>query len=123
MAKYTLNYKITCPDPVAQLRLRVYSERSRVAISSYMSKIAHEAETYMKSSHPWRNRTGNAEAGLHAKLQSGSKAGWVQEIELSHGVYYGVYLEFSMGRRFAIIEPTMRIFGARMSSEIGSILG
>ena len=76
----------------------------------------------MKSNHPWQNRTGNAERGLYAKLTS-SKAQYVQTINLTHGVPYGVYLENSMERRFAIIEPTMRLMGPRIVDDLSMRLG
>jgi hypothetical protein len=76
----------------------------------------------MKSNHPWQNRTGNAERGLSAKLSS-SKAQYVQTIELSHGVSYGVYLEYSMEKRYAIIEPTMRLMGPRIVDDLSMKLG
>lgn len=87
-----------------------------------MVKKAQEMEQYMKSNHPWRNRTGNAERGLSAKLTS-SKAQYVQTITLAHGVPYGVYLEYSMERRFAIIEPTMRLMGPRIVDDLSMQLG
>lgn len=75
-----------------------------------MLKKAVDLEIYMKANHPWKNRTGAAEAGLSARLIS-SPSDYVQTIGLSHGVPYGIYLENSMERRFAIIEPTIRIKG------------
>ena len=100
--------------------LRGYSAKAAAGITKYMSEKAHQMETYAKQNHPWTNRTGNAEAGLHAHKTS-SGVGWSQTIELKHSVYYGVYLEYSMGKRFAIIEPTIRVFSPRLMSEISAI--
>lgn len=90
---------------------------SRVAVERYMVQKAQDLEYYMKSHHPWQNRTGAAEAGLTAKLTS-SRINFVQTIELKHGVPYGVYLEYSMEKRFAIIEPTMRIKGPEIITDL-----
>lgn len=87
-----------------------------------MIKKARELEEYMKANHPWQNRTGAAEAGLSATVSS-SKLNYAQTIELSHGVPYGVYLEYSMGRRFAIIEPTIRIWGPQIVDDLEGQLG
>ena len=67
-------------------------QQYRPILQAYMVNKAQEMEQYMKSNHPWQNRTGNAERGLSAKLTS-SKAQYVQTITLAHGVPYGVYLE------------------------------
>ena len=109
-------------NPVDTMKLRVYSGKVQGAISSYASITAREMEQYAKSNHPWTNRTGNAERGLHASVTT-SKHGWTQNIQLSHGsnVWYGYYLENSMGRRFAIIEPTMMHFRGKVVNELGSI--
>lgn len=78
---------------------------------------AEDLERYMKANHPWKNRTGAAEAGLSAKVVS-SRINFVQTITLAHGVPYGVYLENSMERRFAIIEPTIRLKGPEIINDL-----
>lgn len=77
----------------------------------------------MKSHHPWQNRTGNAERGLNARVTQ-SKKKYVTTIELAHGkdIWYGVYLEYSMGRRFAIIEPTIRIKGPEVMENMAALM-
>lgn len=87
-----------------------------------MLSKARDLEQYMKSNHPWKNRTGNAERGLSARLVS-SPQNYVQSIELAHGVPYGVYLEYSMEKRFAIIEPTIRIKGPEIINDLQDKLG
>lgn len=89
----------------------------RPVVKEYMVKKAEDLERFMKANHPWQNRTGAAEAGLSAKVIS-SPADYVQSIELNHGVYYGVYLEYSMGRRFAILEPTIRLKGPEIVDDL-----
>lgn len=111
-------------NPANEMKLRVFSNSAKAALDSYVSKTRQEMETYAKNNHPWTNRTGNAERGLHTDLDS-SSSGWSQTIQLAHGpdIWYGYYLENSMGKRFAIIEPTMRVFYPRVMSELGSIFG
>ena len=111
-------------DVSSEMKLRVYSLGAQWALSSYTSRLAQEMETYAKNNHPWTNRTGRAERGLNAKIDS-TTSGWRQTVVLSHGsdVWYGYHLEQSMGKRFAIIEPTMRVFEPRVKNELGSIFG
>lgn len=94
----------------------------RPVVEAYMVKKAREFESYMKANHPWTNRTGAAERGLSAKV-SHSKMNYVQTIELKHGVPYGVYLEYSMERRFAILEPTIRIKGPEIVNDLQGKIG
>lgn len=109
-------------NPVDTMKLRVYSLGARWTLDEYTGDLRRDIEMYAKQNHPWTNRTGNAERGLHADLEK-SASGWSQTVKLSHGpdIYYGYYLENSMGKRFAVIEPTMRVFNSRVISELGSI--
>lgn len=92
-------------------------------VTSFMGQQASMLEAYMKSHHPWQNRTGNAERGLNARVTQ-SKKKYVTTIELAHGkdIWYGVYLEYSMGRRFAIIEPTIRIKGPEVMENMAALM-
>lgn len=87
----------------------------------YMQRRADEIEVYMKQNHPWQNRTGRAERGLHTSVDevvTGGEA--LVQIGLLHdeGTWYWRHLEYGMGRRFAIIEPTQRIFGPKLLNEL-----
>lgn len=87
----------------------------------YMQRRADEIEVYMKQNHPWQNRTGRAERGLHTTVDevvTGGKA--LVQIGLFHdeGTWYWRHLEYGMGRRFAIIEPTQRVFGPKLLNEL-----
>lgn len=87
----------------------------------YMQRRADEIEVYMKQNHPWQNRTGRAERGLHTSVDevvTGGEA--LVQIGLLHdeGTWYWRHLEYGMGRRFAIIEPTQRAFGPKLLNEL-----
>lgn len=87
----------------------------------YMQRRADEIEVYMKQNHPWQNRTGRAERGLHTSVDevvTGGEA--LVQIGLLHdeGTWYWRHLEYGMGRRFAIIEPTQRVFGHKLLNEL-----
>lgn len=87
----------------------------------YMQRRADEIEVYMKQNHPWQNRTGRAERGLHTSVEEVTSGGEAMvQIGLFHdeGTWYWRHLEYGMGRRFAIIEPTQRIFGPKLLNEL-----
>lgn len=95
---------------------------SRAVVEAYMVQKAEELETYMKANRPWHDRTGAARAGLSARATS-SRMNYVQTIALAHGVPYGIYLEQAMEKRFAIIEPTIRIKGPEIVNDLQGKLG
>lgn len=92
-------------------------------VTAFMQEQASMLEQYMKSHHPWTNRTGRAERGLHATVTQ-SKKKYVTTIELAHGadVWYSVYLEYGMGQRFAIIEPTIRLKGPEVADNLKDLV-
>ena len=70
----------------------------------YASTKASELQAKMKLNRPWTDRTGRAKQSLNG---SWKWMGDVARVELSHGVDYGVYLEFCNEKRYAIIKPTI----------------
>ena len=105
---------------LADAKPNVKSEAARI-----LAQEAESLEAYMKLNRPWTDRTGNARAGLKAEVEGvGTDK---PSIVLSHSVYYGVYLEYAMERRFAIINPTVMSQGHRVvqafEGTIGRLLG
>ena len=82
------------------------------AVMVYAKGKANEFEKYMKANAPWTDRTGNARRGLKAQATQSRKA-----------FVYGVYLEYAMGRRFAIIQPTIDVKGQDYVDGLHGILG
>lgn len=87
------------------MNLSEMPDRVKNGVVSVMREEAKNLEDYMKLNRPWTDRTGNARAGLRADVNY--YGGDYVSITLSHGVYYGVYLEYAMEKRFAIINPTL----------------
>lgn len=106
-------------------RLASAPEHVRSAASSILQTEAQYLEEYMKLNRPWTDRTGNARSGLKAEVEG--LGGDQLSIVLSHSVYYGVYLEYAMEQRFAIINPTVMSQGHRVvqafEGEIGRLMG
>ena len=77
----------------------------------YASTISADLESYMKQNRPWHDRTGQARQRLRGYPQ---KYDTGVRINLEHGVDYGIYLEYSFMRCYAIIEPTIRKHGKKV---------
>lgn len=73
------------------------------------AKLQQEAQLHR----PWTDRTAQARQRLRGSLQPHREGDGVT-ITLSHGVDYGVYLEYGHEKRFAIIAPTIRKEGQKI---------
>ena len=93
--------------------------KTRAALGLYADTVAKKMETHAKSNYKWTPRSGAA----HQRLNSSWKwIGDVARVELSHGVHYGIYLEFCNERRYAIIKPTIDIISPQAIRGLNKIL-
>ena len=79
-----------------------------IAFKVYAETKAKELEGYAKENRPWTDRTGDARkrlSGYVTEIPNGYR------INLAHGVDYGMWLELAMEKRFAILEPTIKLKG------------
>lgn len=80
---------------------------------------ATKAEAEMRANASWRDRTGNARAGLRAEaFHELNRHG----IDLFHSVPYGIWLEVRWGGRYAIIDPTLQRQGIEVMKTIASLM-
>jgi hypothetical protein len=81
-----------------------------------LTELAQVAEHEMKLLAPWTNQTGAARARLHARVVT-TPATWAKRGEarpmrinvlwmLAQGVWYGEFLEYRWGGKYAIVNPT-----------------
>lgn len=88
--------------------LDAFSTRADGAFRIYAETVAKDFESYAKEHRPWTDRTGRARQGL---------TGYVKRIDngyrviIAHTVDYGIWLEMAHEKRFAILEPTVRLKG------------
>lgn len=80
---------------------------------------AEEMENYAKQNAPWTDRTGDARERLHATVE---ETGPIGTIVLSHGVEYGLWLELDHGGRYAIIAPTIDVFGPKIMRSLQNMI-
>lgn len=88
-------------EGLKQLRLK-----TEAAILTYGNTQATKLESYAKQNAPWTDRTGDARRRLSCKCE---KVDSGIRLTLSHGVDYGLWLEIAKEKRYAIIEPTIRL--------------
>lgn len=93
--------------------------KTRAALGLYADTVAKKMETHAKINKPWVDRTGRAKQSLNS---SWKWVGDVARVELSHGVYYGVYLEFCNEKKYAIIKPTIDVISPQAIRGLNKIL-
>ena len=86
--------------------LITFSARVAAACVAKMTTYGIEIRADAQKNRPWTDRTGMAKATLNTVVsQPDSKT---IRLTLAHGVWYGEYLEYSHGKRFAIVMPTLK---------------
>lgn len=89
------------------------------AVRIYAETQARNLEGYAKEHRPWTDRTGDARkrlTGYVTEIPNGYR------INLAHGVNYGIWLELAMEKRFAILEPTVRLRGPEVLRGLQGLL-
>ena len=89
------------------------------AIRMYAESQAKNLEGYAKEHRPWTDRTGDARkhlTGYVSTIPNGYR------INLAHGVDYGVFLELAMEKKYAILEPTVRLKGPDVIRGMNNLL-
>lgn len=94
-------------------------ERLSTATLMFGTTKATELETYMKENRKWTDRTGDARGRLAGRAY---KSNTGIRIELSHGVNYGLWLELAHEKKYAIIEPTVRLKSREVMEDFQDLL-
>jgi hypothetical protein len=108
--------QITWDTTVMDAKLLAYMgkvQEALVKIAKYFEPILQNAA---RANAPWTDRTANARQSLRAYIGTDAPAGYpssqqlakdIVELFLSHGMYYGIFLETRFAGQFAIIYPTL----------------
>ncbi len=96
------------------------NDECRERVKKRLEDFSSEIEAEMKRRAPWQDRTGAARAGLKASLKVEDDG--VFSIHLEHTVPYGIYLEFAMEKRFAVLAPTMNSVSPQLVEVLKGIL-
>jgi len=68
----------------------------------------------------WSNRTDRAVRGVNAIVLADTEN---ITLRLSHGIYYGAYLEYAYNRKYAVLEPLIRQYGPDFFEQAKRIMG
>ena len=92
---------------MSELRRNILALPDKVeeAVMKYGATEAVRLESEAKENRPWNDHTAHARQRLKGKCVRTPNG---IRITLSHGVEYGIYLEFAHEKRYAIIYPTLR---------------
>ena len=112
-----MNFKLDANNLIKGIAEREI--KTRAALGLYADTVAKKMETHAKSNKPWVDRTGRAKQSLNS---SWKWVGDVARVELSHGVYYGIYLELCNEKKYAIIKPTIDIISPQAIRGLNKIL-
>jgi hypothetical protein len=86
--------------------LLAYAKDCKEKFDLYVNTSAQQMEAYAKQNRPWKDRSARARQGLKG---SATEEDGVYTITLSHSVSYGVFLEYAHEKKYAIIDPTIKI--------------
>lgn len=101
--------------------LKALDKRAPKNLRNLLEEWANYLTIYMQATHKWQNRSGAAEAGIHAQLLGrGNQYGSQTTLELRHGdtVWYGERLENLYEHKYAIIQPTINKFSGQIFESI-----
>jgi hypothetical protein len=90
------------------------------AVATTMRYHEPNVENYAKQNAPWTDRTTNARNGLSAR--SGKNGRSTHYIVLAHQVPYGIWLEVRWSGKYAIIMPTIEVYGPKVMETLEKIL-
>lgn len=77
-------------------------------------------EDYMKINAPWKDRSSNARQTLNVTVDKSKDR---TELILAHGMEYGIYLELAHSGAWAIINPTLDLYGPKVWDSVLDMLG
>lgn len=85
-----------------------FGPKAQGALNIYAETVAKDFESYTKENRPWTDRTGRARQGLVGYVKI-TTTGY--RVVIAHTVDYGIWLEMAHEKRYAILEPTVRLKG------------
>lgn len=91
---------------------KVMEDKLRRAIYGICKYWDGPVETHMKTKAPWTDRTSNARSGLAA--QAVKESDDVYSIIMTYSVRYGIFLEVCNDGKYAIVKPTLVVYGPKV---------
>ncbi len=88
----------------------------RAGVLDIANRRAPDITEWMQQNAPWQDITGVARASLLAEVVE--LAIDMTEIYLSHGAYYGVFLETKNAGKYAILAPSLDVWGVIVWADV-----
>lgn len=97
-------------------RLEALEPHLRQAVGLVFDYFKLQGETKMKTGARWKDRTGNARAGLITEVEHPGDDEW--ELYFASLATYGIWLEIRWSGRYAIVGPVMADIAPRVAKMI-----
>ena len=92
-----------------------FKERKRAALVALCHRYSQDGAAYAKPNAPWQDKTGNARSLLHGKVVQYNTS---IRARISHGVYYGIFLEKKHSGRYAVLPKVLRRFETEFLEDV-----
>lgn len=115
MAKCKFKYD----DRQLTVRIKKLPEHIDKRVDILLDFYSIQGVEYMRINAPWTDRTGAARNGLFSQVFSDDD---LKKIVFAHSVEYGIYLETMESGQYQIINPTIRVVGARLMAGLDKLL-
>ena len=80
----------------------------------------HKNTVATERGYPWINRTKRAVRAVNAIVNADMDT---ISVQLSHGIYYGAYLEYAQNRKYAVLEPLIRQYTPQLMTDLKKVMG
>lgn len=107
-------------DALYQRLDKTMKMKTSSGIYGVLDTVGKKTETWAKKNAPWQDRTTNARRGLNGGAMKIDKD--TAAMFIAHAVSYGIYLELSHQRRFAILEKAIEKFEPEVVRQINNII-
>lgn len=111
-----MSLKLDWESSEANKKMNEMPTKLTTAVMMYAATKAPQLRSYMQANRPWTDRTGKAKATLNATVSKPQTN--VVRITLSHGVYYGIWLELAHEKNYAILAPTLNTQGPKVITDL-----
>jgi len=110
----------TPPEEAFPEMADAYVSAIHEGVRAVAQRWAPEIETWMKQHAPWTDRTGNARQTLYTEVED--VANLMVNLILSHGVYYGIFLELKNAGKSAVVNPALGHFAPKIWADVKRML-
>ena len=97
-----------------------FENKFDAALYQFANNGAQKMEAYAKQHRPWTDRTSRARQGLTGYVET-TASGF--KIVIAHTVDYGLWLELAHEKKYAILEPTVRLKSTEALSGLKTLFG